>query len=218
MRYERDDSLTRAAVIIRDRIHGLPEFARARSEVIESALARIREHGGASVPTLRALGGLTQIAVDAVDALPAKYRLNYGSRMWPRSVRDELRAFHPELRCELQGILAKEHRAQAGDPEARCDGDHRLIEYAVQVQRARAHYSAQVRDLLLESEIDRAADDADEPAAACTAESSDELCECHACWMADFAARQRSIDQRDRDAAMAEDEYEAWLEREREST
>jgi len=103
--YERDDSLSRAAEIIRERICALPEFARARSLVVTGALDECR---GRDVASMRELGGFTNVILRHVDALPEQYRINYGSELLPRTVVDTLKEFHPAMRAELQGILCAE--------------------------------------------------------------------------------------------------------------
>jgi hypothetical protein len=110
--FERDDSLSRAANLIRERISALPEFAHARSEVVVAAIADCR---GRNVAEMRALGGFSEVIRRHVDALPATYRLNYGSKLLPRTVVDTLRDFVPAMREEVQWALAAVRCAREAD-------------------------------------------------------------------------------------------------------
>ena len=111
-RYERDDSLSRAARIIRERICALPEFARARSIVVMGALAECR---GRDIPGMRALGGFTAVILRHVDALPEQYMINYGSELLPRTVADMLAECAGAMREELQRALCSETLAFRGE-------------------------------------------------------------------------------------------------------
>lgn len=108
MTTEHDDSLNRAAAIIHKRICGLPEFAAARGMVVAVTLAECR---GRDVSAMRELGGFSAVLERNIDALPDKFRLNYGSKLLRRSVVDTLRAFVPSMREEVQAQLAREARA-----------------------------------------------------------------------------------------------------------
>jgi hypothetical protein len=107
MRYERDDSLSTAARLIRERICALPEFAHARSLVVLGAIAECR---GADVSRMRGLGGFTEVVRRHIAALPEKFCIDYGSKLLPRTVVDTLRDFVPEMREEVQWALAEERR------------------------------------------------------------------------------------------------------------
>lgn len=104
-RYERDDSLSRAARIIRERICALPEFAHARNEVVTAAFVECR---GCDVPAMRALGGFTAVIERQIAALPEKYRINHGSKLLPCTVVDTLLEFVPAMREEVQLQLSVE--------------------------------------------------------------------------------------------------------------
>ncbi len=99
MLYERDDSLSRAARIISERIRALPEFAEARGLVVLAATTECR---GKSVSELRELGGFSEVVRRHISALGEKYRVNHGSKMWPFSVVDELKLGVPAMREAVQ--------------------------------------------------------------------------------------------------------------------
>lgn len=103
-RFERDDSLSRAAAIVSERVRALPEFAHARSLVVAGAFDECR---GRSVGEMRALGGFTEVLRRHVAALPGPYHADRGSRLLPRSVASELLAVLPALREELQLALCR---------------------------------------------------------------------------------------------------------------
>jgi hypothetical protein len=103
MRYERDDSLGRAARIISDRIRKLPEFGEARRLVVLAAIAECR---GKTVAEMRELGGFSEVVRRHIAALGAAYRVNHGSQMWPFSVADELKLNVPKMREAMQLALA----------------------------------------------------------------------------------------------------------------
>ena len=104
MRHEHDMSLNDANALVSQRIRGLPEFRNARDLVLESAERRVFDfdRGGPSVAVLRRLGGYTAIVEYAIAALPEHYRADKGSKMFPRSVVDELRFDAAALREALQ--------------------------------------------------------------------------------------------------------------------
>lgn len=104
-RFERDDSLSRAARIIRARISALPEFAEARSLVVNAAIAECRDK---DVDGMRELGGFSAVVRRQIDALPDAYRVNYGSKLLPRTVVDTLKDFVPAMRGEVQWTIARQ--------------------------------------------------------------------------------------------------------------
>jgi hypothetical protein len=104
VRYERDDSLSVACAAVGSRVRALPEFNEAQEIVIGRAVAVCR---GLSVATMRAIGGFSCEIRRQIEALPDAYRVNHGSKMFPRTVVDELRAAVPEMREEVQTILAR---------------------------------------------------------------------------------------------------------------
>jgi hypothetical protein len=108
MRYERDDSLSKAAAYISQNIRTLPEFARARSIVMSGALTVVR---GAGVEDMRTLGGYSNVIRRQIEALPDEFKANRGSKLLSRSVIDELKFTVPELREALQFILWRESNA-----------------------------------------------------------------------------------------------------------
>lgn len=103
--YEREPNWAgRAHAIIRERICALPEFARARSLVVMGALDECR---GRDVAGMRELGGFSEVIRRHIAALPDAYRVDYGSKFFPRTVADILRDFVPAMREELQSTLAR---------------------------------------------------------------------------------------------------------------
>lgn len=103
MRYENDFSVSKAVGAVSERVCALPEFAHARSEVVTEAIWICR---GRTVAEMRALGGFSEVIRTCIDRLPSKYSVDYGSKMFPRTVADELRARLPALREEVQFAIA----------------------------------------------------------------------------------------------------------------
>ena len=116
MRYTRDNSLNTAYSIVSDRIRALPEYRNARELALESAVRRVFDYDrdGPTVAVLRRMGGFTRIAEYALEMLPEHYRADKGSKMFPRSVVDELRADLPALREDLQTRVAREVSRRRG--------------------------------------------------------------------------------------------------------
>jgi len=103
--FARDDTdWGKAVAAIRERICALPEFAHARSQALTEAIDVCRYH---TVAEMRELGGFSEVIRRRIDALPDKYRHDYGSQLLPRSVVDILREFIPQLRGELQWNLSQ---------------------------------------------------------------------------------------------------------------
>lgn len=95
-----------ACLIIRNRIMELPEYAEAKELVIGAAFLECR---GKTVAEMRELGGFTNVLLRYLDGLAhnpnemwAKFRVDHGSKMWPRTVVDTLREDMGTLRLELQ--------------------------------------------------------------------------------------------------------------------
>lgn len=104
-RYERDNSGSRALVLIEQRIRELPAFPAARAAVVAAAVAVCRGRG---VPEMRGLGGISAVLGREIDSLPVECATNYGSPMYPRSIADVLRTDVGGMREDVSFALTRE--------------------------------------------------------------------------------------------------------------
>lgn len=103
MRARDDFDPGKAFASVRDRVRALPEFSEARASVIASATVDCR---GRDVAGMRALGGFSALIERHINALPPGFHVDHGSRMFPFTIADALRAEVPAMREAVQAALS----------------------------------------------------------------------------------------------------------------
>lgn len=104
MRYERDDSLSKAAGLVWQRVRALPEFTAERGRLVAMATALCADR---DVEEMRSLGGFSAVLERLIEQLPEACRVNHGSKLIPLSVSSALRAEIPSMRYDVQVALSR---------------------------------------------------------------------------------------------------------------